>query len=134
MNNANLTRVLPLIFGLLYVLVACSNPNAAEKLRALPVGVPQNGAQIFSQGAGGAVACTACHSLDGMPMSAPTLQNYGKIAPQRTSLSAEEYTYLSIVRPSQHVVSGYANLMPTDYEQKLSAQQLADLIAFLLSL
>jgi hypothetical protein len=48
--------------------------------------------------------------------------------------SAEQYVRTSIVEPSAHVVEGYGNAMPGTYEAQLSAKQLDDLIAYLLTL
>jgi len=49
--------------------------------------------------------------------------------------SAEQYLLESIVNPNAYVVSGYApNLMPGIYAQNLTAQDAADLIAYLLTL
>ena len=48
--------------------------------------------------------------------------------------SAEQYLYWSIVRPGQHLVAGYSNLMYAEYEDSLEAADIADLIAYLLTL
>ena len=46
-------------------------------------------------------------------------------------LSAEEYIRQSILEPSAYLVSGYRNIMYPLYKDKLSQQDLADLIAYL---
>jgi mono/diheme cytochrome c family protein len=49
--------------------------------------------------------------------------------------TAEQYLLESIVTPNAFVVSGFeANIMPGNYAQRLSPQDAADLIAYLLSL
>ncbi len=49
--------------------------------------------------------------------------------------SAEQYLLESIVSPNAYVVNGFApNLMPAIYAQTLTAQDVADLIAYLLTL
>ena len=52
-----------------------------------------------------------------------------------SATSAEQYLFESIVLPNANVVEGFqANLMPQNYADRLSAQDAADLIAYMLSL
>jgi hypothetical protein len=78
----------------------------------------------------------SCHAVGPEPSKAgPSLQDYSTLASQRVKQqTAEDYTFYSILRPSEHIVQGYSNVMPSDYAQKLSRQEIADLIAYLLSL
>ena len=48
--------------------------------------------------------------------------------------SAEEYLYWSVLRPGRYLVASYSNIMFADYEERLEALDLADLIAYLLTL
>ena len=48
--------------------------------------------------------------------------------------SAREYLYWSILRPGRYVVAGYSNIMYAGYEERLEAADIADLIAYLLTL
>lgn len=115
--------------------VACSKGEPKLAFSDLPTGNPQAGSAVFQNGADGAVACTTCHSVDGANGTGPSMEGFGARAEgSDDSLSATEYTYESIIRPSKHVVNGFSNLMPNNYEEKLTPQQLADLIAYLLSL
>lgn len=117
----------------LLLLAACSGSDV--KLEELPAGDASRGATIFAQSVKGAPTCTSCHSLDGASSTGPTLQDYSAVAPTRVDgLSAEEYTFTSMVRPAAHVVSGFGNVMYSQYGQRLSPQQIADLIAYLLTL
>lgn len=116
-------------------LAACSQGEPQTSFEDLPAGDAQRGADLFANGADDAPACITCHTLDGNNQAGPSVQGYASRAGSRVEgQSAEEYTYRSIVRVSAHVVSGYSNVMPNDYEEKLSAQQLADLVAYLLTL
>ena len=38
------------------------------------------------------------------------------------------------MRPAQYLVSGYANLMYADYDERLETADIADLIAYMLTL
>src|SRR5690606_10159088 len=108
---------------------------AATSPEALPPGDAANGEALFTQAISGAPACSTCHSLDGSALVGPTLQGYAEIAAARVEgESAQDYTYTSIVQPAAHVVNGFPNAMYNQYGQRLSAQQLSDLIAYLLTL
>ena len=124
-----------LICVCLILFAACS--AAPEMSFAdLPSGDAGRGAALFAEGAGGAPACATCHTLDGTTLAGPSLQNYASIAPvaDAGAPSLEDYTYTSIVQPSAHVVTGFGNTMYNQYERQLSPQQVADLIAYLLTL
>ena len=49
-------------------------------------------------------------------------------------MTAEEYLYQSIVDPDAHQLEGWELNMPRNYEEILSAQEIDDLIAYLLEL
>jgi hypothetical protein len=50
-------------------------------------------------------------------------------------MSADEFTRQSILYPNAVLVEGYpADTMPTNWEEVLNAEQLDDLVAYLLSL
>jgi hypothetical protein len=49
-------------------------------------------------------------------------------------MSAEEYAQTSILQPAAYLVSGFSNTMYNQYGQHLSQQDIADLIAYLLTL
>jgi len=92
------------------------------------------------------LVCTACH------VSAPTgpawlatgtepgigtraETRYTQDDYQGSAQSPEQYLFESIVQTTAYVVPGYAeNLMPATYGTQLTDQDLADLIAYLLSL
>lgn len=119
----------------LIMLFISSCSGQAASLDALPTGVIERGAEWFVQSINGAPSCVSCHSLDGTTLVGPSLQGYGDVAGSRVEgLSAEEYTYNSILRPAEHLALGFANVMYNQYGRRLSEQQIADLIAYLLSL
>jgi mono/diheme cytochrome c family protein len=106
----------------------------------LPQGDAQSGeALATSQG------CAACHIT--APVGPPWAANadqpgIGARAETRLqdpgytgkAASAEQYLLESIVRPHDYLVPPYQALMPANYAETLTAQQVADLIAFMLSL
>jgi cytochrome c2 len=96
-----------------------------------------NGKQLFNtfQPAAG-IACATCHRVDtDERLVGPGLLNVGIRAQARVAgLSAVEYLHQSIVSPSAYVVEGYADLMPKNWAQVFSENQITDLIAYLLSL
>lgn len=104
-------------------------------------GDPARGGALFVNLGGDTPACATCHSVAPSPLprfgatNGPSLVGIGERAGARVpGLSAEAYLRESILTPDRYLVEGYDNLMYADYAQVLSAQALADLIAYLLSL
>lgn len=127
-------RFLP-IFALVIVLVACSPTGNTQSIENLPMGDPAQGAELFNQTLGGAPPCSSCHTLDGTTLVGPSLHDFSSRADTRLSdKSAEEYTFTSITQPAAHIVSGFGNIMYNQYAQRLTPQQIADLVAYLLTL
>lgn len=116
------------------ILAGCSSQAQSLTVADLPTGDATHGAALYSQQINGAPACSTCHSLDGSTIVGPSLQGFASRAATQTDLAADAYTLQSIVQPATHIVSGFTNAMYTQYGQKLSRQDLADLIAYLLTL
>ncbi len=101
----------------------------------LPPGDAARGEVLFASTDLGAPACTTCHALDTTSRVGPGMGGYSQIAGQRVDgFSAEQYSYQSIVNPAAYLVEGYANVMSINYAQLLTPQQIADLIAYMLTL
>ena len=114
---------------------ACGTPPPAT-FAELPAGNAERGAQLFSEKINGAPECSSCHALDGSVLVGPSLQNYVAIAPvaDAGASSPEEYAFTSITQPGAFVVNGFGNTMYAQYQRQLAPQQIADLIAYLLTL
>ncbi len=81
--------------------------------------------------------CIACHSLvEGQTLVGPSWYDVGSHAATRVAgESAPFYLYQSIMEPNAHVVEGFTpDLMPKVYADTLSTAQIADIVAYLLSL
>jgi mono/diheme cytochrome c family protein len=82
--------------------------------------------------------CGGCHTIEGLSAGTvgPKQTNIGSVAATRVAgMSAEEYITQSVLDPSAYVVDGYPdNVMPKNYSELLEPNQLADLVAFFLSL
>jgi cytochrome c2 len=82
-------------------------------------------------------ACATCHRVNSeAPLIGPGLLGIATRAAERVAgESAEEYLYLAIVQPDAYVVAGFPNnLMPETYADVWSAEELGDLVAYLLNL
>ena len=90
------------------------------------------------------LACTACHiaAPTGPAWAAGTEPGIGARAATRftqsdytgNANSAEEYLFESIVHTSAYIVPGFSDgIMPNNYADQLTDQQVADLIAYLLT-
>jgi mono/diheme cytochrome c family protein len=136
-QKGGVMRLFMILFGLLLLVAACTGSPAGQEvaLEALPSGDAERGEALFSEVVNGAPACSTCHQLDDVTLVGPGLANFSDHAAGRVDgMSAEEYTYESIVKPAAHIVSGFSNAMYAQYDRQLSSQQIADLIAYLLTL
>ena len=95
-----------------------------------------SGEKLFHQSNNEAPACAACHAIAGESSGiGNALAGIAAVAAERVAgQSAQEYLYWSILRPGQHLVAGYDNVMYAGYEDRLEAADIADLIAYMLSL
>ncbi|MEX1248717.1 MAG: c-type cytochrome [Anaerolineales bacterium] len=95
---------------------------------------PEGRGQVVFATAG----CAACHTISGISSGniGPGLDGLAtRAADSVTGLTAEEYIHQSIVDPSAYVVEGFADgLMPQNFAEILTEEQIADLVAFLLTL
>ncbi len=112
--------------------------SKAQILAGLPADVAKDMAAAKpDQGKALTVAngCIGCHSLDpNQKMTGPTWHNVADAAANlQPGQSPALYFYTSITDPNAFVVPGFpANVMPQNFKEKLSAQDLADIISYLL--
>jgi mono/diheme cytochrome c family protein len=94
---------------------------------ATPAGDPAAGEQLF------ATNCSFCHGAQNG--TGPALTGMGERAATRIpGMSAADYIHQSIVDPSAYVVSGFSdNIMPKNFGDKFSAQEISDLVAYILT-
>jgi len=124
-------RVAALLSVLLLVAACQSQP---VDLSSLPEGDAARGEALFEESVNGAPTCASCHALTDERRIGPGMAGYADVAGERVEdQSAEEYTYVAIMNPAQHIVEGYTNLMYTEYRTRLSDQQTADLMAYMLT-
>lgn len=127
-------RIIVISIVALFALAAC-NSSSLPTIQDLPEGDAARGEILFHEGINGAPACSSCHHTNSETLVGPGLQGVSERASTRVEgLSAKEYILTSILQPANFVVSGFSNLMYTGYHSKLSSQNLADLIAYLLTL
>jgi len=84
------------------------------------------------------IQCKACHTFDGSKGLAPTWKGvFGhrvELSDGSTITADEAYIRESILNPSAKVVKGFPNIMPPNYKDTLTEQQISDLVAFIASL
>ncbi len=104
---------------------------------ALPVGDAARGDTFFhGKGDGGKYPCSACHSLTaGQTLVGPSLAGIAtRGATTVAGYSAEQYVHESVVQPNAHVVEGFnSGIMPQTFGAQMTKQELADIIAFLMT-
>jgi mono/diheme cytochrome c family protein len=104
-------------------------------------GDPVRGEQLYHNQArselGQSLACTGCHiqTTNGTgPMADHTFwrtENIRLQDPALSNLTADEYLVQSILQPGAYVVPGFQNLMLANFGQRISLQDLADLLAYI---
>ncbi len=97
---------------------------------------PVHGEELFAMIEGGS-PCSTCHYVDSTDsLVGPGMLGLAERAAERVDdQSAEEYLYNSIIHPNEYVVDGYpGQVMPLNYEDLLSEQDLYDLVAYMLTL
>lgn len=82
--------------------------------------------------------CAACHSTDGTPLTGPTWKGLaGSSRPLESgeSVTADTaYLFNSIVAPGSQIVVGFSDVMPADYVDSLTEDEINDLVAYVQSL
>lgn len=106
---------------------------------SLPEGDPARGEQLAQS-----LGCTGCHVLSAVgppwagdgglpPMAERAAQRIAQADYTGQATTPEQYLLESIVLPNAYVVEGYAEgVMPGNYGERLSPQDAADLIAYLM--
>ena len=128
--------LLALICALVLSACGADEPKIAFAELDFSVADAGSGEKLFGQSNNESPACTACHTLGGESGGiGNSLAGLAEVAGQRVSgESAEAYLYWSILRPGRYLVAGYSNVMYGDYEASLEPEDLADLIAYMLTL
>jgi cytochrome c2 len=114
-----------------------SDSGVSKIVDAPSKGDPARGKKVFNtfQPLAG-MACNACHRVDTEDrLVGPGLLNVGERALHRVDgLSAQAYIRQSIIDPTSYVVDGYSDIMPKTFGEAFNADQLDDLVAYLMSL
>ena len=103
----------------------------AEIARVAALDTPEaRGEQLYqTQG------CIGCHSLDGKIVVGPSWLNlFGRqeqLDDGTSVIADEDYIRHSILYPGDQIVKGFQNLMPANYGEILSENDIEDLIAFI---
>lgn len=107
-------------------------PNAvgSDLETELPEGDPINGEALIA-----AMGCVGCHSLEqDTVILGPSFYGVADRAATRIEgYDAHHYLHESIVQPNAYLVEGFPGVMVADFGDRIDAQQLADIIAFLLT-
>lgn len=118
-----------------------SDHTAALTTIAALTGDAARGDQLYHgnarSGARVRLACTGCHLQEANGTGPLTNGTYTRASgerlqePQFASYTAEQYLVESILQPAAYTVPGFTGVMPANIGEQLTAQDLADIIAYL---
>jgi cytochrome c oxidase subunit 2 len=115
--------------GMISQVIIEDEPTFSSWLEAMKAG-PTDPATTFTQ-----FGCAACHTFapaGSTGQVGPPLDDLETVAAE-LGLSPEEYVTQSILDPGAYVVPGFVDgLMPKDFEERLTQEQLDALVQFLL--
>lgn len=121
-------RLVAIIMMAIFVSACSTNSESTIALADLPAtGDPVAGEAVYNS-----LNCGACH-IEGAS-GAPYLEGFGERAGSTVEgESAREYAFYAVAQPARHIVEGYGNAMPNNYDEQLTPQEMADLIAYMLA-
>ena len=131
------STLLVLIVVTSFLLVACD-----KKSDGPVVGDAENGKKLYNSatlGTNSAAGCVTCHNYDDSEGKkadkAPyTAETATRAETRVAGMTAEEYIHESILTPNAYVVEGFKEGdMYQTWAKELNEQQIADLIAYLLT-
>lgn len=136
-----LALVIVLAFGLAMQLFVGDTPGTGDGNGGPGTETPQPPdpeAAARGQAVMDTAGCLLCHTVDGSTGSAPTFKG---LAGSSRPLEGGEFVtaddaYLtnSIIDPASQIVQGYPNLMPPDFAETLTQEQIDDIVAYIKSL
>lgn len=118
------------LFLFAVLVAACSNAQPAATLAPTFSAELAQGKQLFSQ------HCGSCHAVEpDTVIVGPSLFAISERALQRApELTPEQYVEQSILQPSEFLVLGYDDLMPSNFGRRLSGEELDAIVAYILTL
>ncbi len=142
-----LWRMVVLIAALPLLALAGCGATAPKQATGLTIsstppepGDPVQGRELFvnTLALTGSPNCSSCHVVESgaEAVVGPSLAGIASVAGSRVgNQSAAQYLWISMVAPNEYIVEGYAaGIMPRTYALYMSEEQLADLLAYMLTL
>jgi len=109
-------------------------PVSAQSYRAQVDALLANADPSRAEAAITKYGCDACHRAGAANGIAPLWVGVSeRAATRRPPMPADAYLYESILYPSAYVVAGYADVMVKNFDERISDQELGDIIAYLLT-
>jgi cytochrome c oxidase subunit II len=133
-----LAVVIVLAFGLSMQFFVGDTPSDGGPTTTAPNSEPDPEAATRGEAVANSVGCLLCHTVDGTEGTGPTFKGlYGASRPLESGgfVTADDaYLVNSIIDPASQIVEGFPDLMPPDFGDTLSEEQVTDLVEFIKSL
>jgi mono/diheme cytochrome c family protein len=135
-----ITAVLIVVVGAVFLAEVFTFRGEAGEQSEMPADLEERAAALIAMGDADRGAplmdtyqCAACHVIGAQNNIAPAFDGLADVAAQRSPpLSAAAYIYQSIIDPGAHIVEGYQNAMAQNFADRVSEQELADMLVYLL--
>lgn len=117
--------------------VAQEETVADEIILDIRAADPTNGEMLFNMQTEAGFACSNCHLVDSAQrLVGPGMYGLPQTSTQRVADDVpERYLYNSIVHPNDYLVAEYPeNVMPANYIEILTEDQVHDIVAYLMTL
>jgi mono/diheme cytochrome c family protein len=126
--NKNSIFLSMIISVIILLISACSQP--ATQQADNPDKSTAEGESLYN------LHCLSCHAKDAETVIVgPPLGKIGAQADLRVDgQDARKYLEISILQPGEYMLEGYPDVMPPDYDERLSSQEIEALVAYLLTL
>jgi mono/diheme cytochrome c family protein len=120
-------RIYPIAILLSYILlVGCGGGSSSSSLDPALA----QGERVFKR------ECSTCHSVKAdETIVGPSLSGIATHAATRQEgMDSRDYIFLSITKPSEFVVEGFVDQMPSNFSKSLSEEELDGIISYLMTL
>jgi mono/diheme cytochrome c family protein len=125
-----LSRAITILVLFFTLIISSCSAGSSDSQGQTSQSLIEDGKRVYN------IQCASCHALEkDKVVVGPSLYAIATNASKRVEgQDARSYIEASILNPNEYVVPGSPGLMPSDFGQRLSEDELEALIAYMLTL